>query len=392
MRKLPIEDMGLEVASGVLRSKPGLGWTFVRGLVAASICLGAVSASAEEVVDEQKVNALFVEARDAFVAGDYATACPKFEEVVRMKPGLGARIGLGDCYRAQVRLAKAWEVYKAVVDDVPDLVKRAKGFAEQSKVKKRGEEAQSRIKEIEPKLGWVVLVVPEAVLSLKDLVIHLDGMTVAPAKVGVRLPVDRGEHVVDVAAAGKKPWDKTVALVEGAELSVAIQPLEEDVPPVKPVDPPVKTGPDPNSQTNPVTNPMPPIGGDKPPPAGSLPPRDAKQEEFGFFSTQRILGLSLGVVGAGGMIAGAVFGGQAISKRDASEAGGHCIGNRCDAIGLPLRQGSYDAGQASTGFFIGGGIALAAGVALFLTAPKRMSPVQTTFVVGPSSIHCIGRF
>lgn len=392
MRNRPIENLGLDFASGVLCAKPSLRWTFTRALVVASICLGARSVYAEEVVDEQKVNALFAEAREAFAAGDYGTACPKFEEVVRLKPGLGARIGLGDCYRAQARLAKAWEVYKAVVDDVPDLVKRAKGFSEQSKVKKRGEEAQSRIKEIEPKLGWVVLVVPEPVLSLKDLVIHLDGITVAPTKMGVRLPVDRGEHVVDVAAAGKKPWEKTVALVEGAELSVAIQPLEEDVPPVKPVDPPVKTGPDPNSQPNPVTNPIPPIGGDKPPPGGNPPPRDAKPDEFGFFSTQRILGLSLGVVGAGGMIAGAVFGGQAISKRDASEADGHCIGNRCDAIGLPLRQDSYNAGRASTGFFIGGGVALAAGVALFLTAPKRMSPVQTTFVVGPSSVHCIGRF
>lgn len=364
---------------------------FFRSIVLASVCLAAAPVFADEVVDEQKVNALFSEARDAFVAGDYATACPKFEEVVRLKPGLGARIGLGDCYRAQSRLAKAWEVYKGVVADVPELVKKAKGFTEQSKVQKRGDEAKARITEIEPKLGWIKLVIPEAVSGLKDLVIHVDGVVVDPAKFSERMPVDRGEHVVDAMAPGKKSWDKTVALGEGAELSVAIQPLVDDAPPVKPgpVEPP--KNPDKPRELNPGPQPnvLPPVGGDKPPPDRIQPVPDTKDS---FFSPQRIVGLSLGVVGLGGIIGGAVFGNRAIEKRDASEAGGHCVANRCDDIGLPLRQESYDAGNASTGLFIGGGVALAAGVALFLTAPKRIAPVQATVVVGPSSLHCIGRF
>lgn len=361
--------------------KPRFWSSIVSTLVLANVCLGTASVSAEEVVDEQKLNALFIEARDAFVAGDYATACPKFEEVVRLKPGLGARIGLGDCYRAQSRLAKAWEVYKAVVEDVPELVKKAKGFTEKSKVQKRGDEAKARIEEIEPKLGWVVLVVPEAVLGLKDLVVHIDGVTIERAKLSARFPMDRGEHVVDVSASGKKTWEKTVALVEGAELSVAIQPLEEDVPVVKTELPPTPP-PDPRATTNPL------LGQDKPPPDTVQPP-DKKSQ---FFTTQRIVGLSLGVVGLGATVAGAAFGNLAIEKRDESEAGGHCVANQCDKIGLPLRQESYDAGQASTGLFIGGGVALAAGVVLFLTAPKRTVPVQATVVVGPSSLHCIGRF
>ena len=367
--------------------KPRPWSTISRAIVLASVCLGAYPAFAQDAVDEQKVNALFAEAREAFVAGDYATACPKFEEVVKLKPGLGARIGLGDCYRAQVRLAKAWEVYRAVLDDVPELVKKAKGFAEQSKVQKRGDEARARIKEIEPKLGWVVLVVPEQVLGLKDLVIHVDGVVIDKAKFGVRLPVDRGEHVLDVSAAGKKTWDKTVALVEGAELSVAIQPLEDEAPPVKtgPTEPPPPTGND----IKPPPNPIPPVGGDKPPPDIVRPPGDTKNE---FFSTQRILGLSLGVVGVGGVVAGAVFGNSAIEKRDESEAGGHCIGDRCDEIGLPLRQAAQDAGNASTGLLIGGGVALAAGAVLFLTAPKKVLPGQATIVLGPSSLYCFGRF
>lgn len=363
---------------------PSVGATVI---VFASVCLGAVPARADDAVDEQRINALFAEARAAFVDGDYATACPKFEEVVRMKPGLGARIGLGDCYRAQARRAKAWEVYKGVVDDVPELVKRAQGFTEQSKVRKRGEEAQARIKEMEPRLGWVVLVVPEAVLGLKDVVIHVDGVVVDRAKLGIRLPMDRGEHVFDVSAANKKTWGKTVALVEGAELSVTIEPLEDDVPVVKPV--PVEPLPTRTLDENPYGDPKVPVGGNKPPSGHVGAPGDTKG---GFFSTQRIVGLSLGGVGVGALIAGAAFGAQAKAKRDESEVGGHCVASRCDAIGLPLRQASYDAGNASTGLFIGGGVALAAGAALFLTAPKSKVPVQATVVVGPSSIHCIGRF
>lgn len=360
-------------------------WSSVCGVtLAASVCLGTLPVFAQDVVDEQKVTALFTEAREAFAAGDYATACPKFEEVVRLKPGLGARIGLGDCYRAQARLSKAWEVYKGVVDDVPELVKKAKGFTEQSKVQKRGDEAKARIKEIEPKLGWMVLVVPESVLGLKDAVVHVDGVAVDRAKFGVRMPVDRGEHVVDAAAPGKKAWDKTVALVEGAELSVTVQALEDEAPAVKVV--PVDTPPPGN--TGAQTNPIPPIVQDKPLPDGVQPP-DTKG---GFFSTQRIVGLGVGAAGAGALIVGAVFGNQAIEKRDASEAGGHCVANRCDLIGLPLRQESVDAANLSTGFLVGGGVALAAGTAIFLLAPKQNGSARATLVLGPSSLHCIGRF
>gem|GEM_PF-969535 len=344
-------------------------------VVLVGICYSMGSAYAAESVDEQKLKAIFAEARSAFVAGDYATACPKYEEVVRIKPGFGARIGLGDCYRAQGRLVKAWETYKGVVDEAPEAVKRAKGFAEQSVARKRGDEAKARITEVEPRLGWVVVAVPEAVLSLKDVVIQLDGAVLDRAKWGVRLPVDKGDHTLDVAAPGKKAWGKTVSLGEGAELSVPVGQLEDDVPVVKtpsvgPIDTLGKTGPE------------------KPPP-DKTPPIDTRG---GFFSTQRIVGLSLGAVGVGAVIAGAAFGVQAISKRDESELGGHCVGNRCDDIGLPLRQASYDAGNASTGLFIGGGVALAAGAVLFLTAPKQARPVQAMVVLGPSSLHCIGRF
>jgi len=354
--------------------------------VLASVCLGPGLVLADESVDEQRLNVIFAEARAAFVAGDFAEACPKFEEVVRLKPGLGARIGLGDCYRAQGRLAKAWEVYIDVIDDVPDLVKKAKGFTEQSKVKKRGDEARERIKEIEPKLGWMVLVVPEAVSSLEGLVLQVDGLPVERTRFGIRLPMDRGEHVVDVAAKGKKTWEKNVALVEGAELSVAIQPLEEE-------SAPIKTGPTENPLPPPTEVKPPvstgPIGGNKPPPDTIKPPPDAKAS---FFSPPRIVGLGLGVVGAGVLVGGAVLGSMAIEKRDASEAGGNCIANRCNEMGLALRQESLAAANASTGLFVVGGVAMAAGLTLILIAPKQTAPVQANVVLGPSSLYCVGRF
>jgi hypothetical protein len=353
----------------------------------AGVCLSMAPAYAQEAVDEKKVNALFAEAREAFVAGDYATACPKYEEVVRLKPGLGARIGLGDCYRAQGRLAKAWDTYKAVVEEAPLVVKRAKGFTEQSKARKRGEEAQARVKEIQPRIAFVVVVVPDAILTLPDAVVQLDGITLDKARFGIRIPVDKGDHVVDVSAPGKKAWGKNVTLGEGAEYSVAVEPLEDDVPPVKVVPP--DTSGNTGTATNSTGVTIAPVGGDKPPPDDKRPPVGGKNS---FFSTQRIVGLSLGAVGVGAVVAGAAFGLQAIEKRNESEEGGHCLGNRCDDIGLPLRQASYDAGNASTGLFIGGGVALAAGALLFLTAPKRPAAVQATVVLGPSSLHCIGRF
>ncbi len=365
---------------------------FFPSFVALGVVLVATGARADGPADEARANALFQEARTAFIAGDFATACPKYEEVVRLRPGLGARVGLGDCYRKMGRLSRAFETYKAIVDDAARITATSKSFTEKSTAQKRGAEAQSRITEIEPRLGWITVAIAEPVAGLPNLVVHVDGVPLPRERFGSRLPAERGEHVIDASAPGKKPWEKSLAIAEGAELTVAVQALEDEA--VTPPEPkkPLETKMPLETQAG---TSLPPAKVTFSGPQGSVPP-DTKPLIPGpkdeFFSTQRVVGLSLGIMGLGAGGVGTYFGLRAAQKRDESEVDGHCNGNVCNEFGYEARKDAYDSGNLSTGFFVAGGVALAAGFALFLTAPRRAKPASTAILVGPSAFLWMGRF
>jgi hypothetical protein len=65
---------------------------------------------------------------------------------------------------------------------------------------------------------------------------------------------------------------------------------------------------------------------------------------------------------------GTVFGLRASSKSD--EAARHCDGAACDPPGVPLRDDARAAANVSTVAFAAGGVALAVGAIVFLTAPR----------------------
>jgi hypothetical protein len=104
-------------------------------------------------------------------------------------------------------------------------------------------------------------------------------------------------------------------------------------------------------------------------------------------STQRWIGLGVGGLGVIGLGVGGVLGLVAMSKRDQSNSGAipHCDANDiCSSDGLALRKEAESAATGSTIAFVAGGIALAAGVVLYITAP-RGSPV-TGLLVAPAPI------
>lgn len=109
-----------------------------------------------------------------------------------------------------------------------------------------------------------------------------------------------------------------------------------------------------------------------------------------FWGGQRIAGAVVGGVGLVGVGLGAAFGAQALSKNSASNAGGHCHdGNVCDSTGFALREDARSVGTLSTVMWIAGGVALAGGLTLFLTAPRAGS---AALVAGPSGVFAQGTF
>jgi hypothetical protein len=89
---------------------------------------------------------------------------------------------------------------------------------------------------------------------------------------------------------------------------------------------------------------------------------------------QRYAAIGVGAVGVVALVVGTVFGLDASGKLRDSNADNHCDGSdACDPTGLSLRKDATSAATASTVAFVIGGVAVAGGVALWLTAPRATS-------------------
>ena len=104
----------------------------------------------------------------------------------------------------------------------------------------------------------------------------------------------------------------------------------------------------------------------------------------------RTTGWVVGSIGLVGLGVGTVFGLVALSKNSASKSDGACDANNvCDASGKSARDSARNAGNISTFAFIGGGVAVAVGAVLVLSAPSTTSPrsarIEVSPLVGPSS-------
>jgi hypothetical protein len=108
------------------------------------------------------------------------------------------------------------------------------------------------------------------------------------------------------------------------------------------------------------------------------------------WTPQRVIGLAVGAAGLASAGVGSIFGAIAIEKKNASNEG-HCDEqSRCDPVGIELREEGLQAGTASTILFIAGGVALAGGVTLFLTAPAEPEAPRAGLLLGPGRVGISG--
>lgn len=321
----------------------------------------AQSAEAQKTVTAQ---ALYEQAVAAMDQRNYATACPTLEEVVRLVPGgIGAKLTLADCYEAEGRLASAWTAYAV-----------AEAAANNAGQTDRQQKAHTRAMALKPRLARVTLVVPAETRALPGLEITRDGVPSSSVQWGLPLPVDRGKHVVVATAPGKERWETTFEVKEdGAVASVNVPIL-------------VDAAAKPSADAKVVA----PVEGPESAPS----------------SAQRTAGIAIGAVGLAAVGVGAAFGALAIGKKNESNET-HCHGeNQCDAAGIAIRSQGLTYGNASTALFIGGAVALAGGVVLFVTgksaskpaAGRAVSPPGTrgapaaTLMIGPRGLTITGAF
>ena len=93
--------------------------------------------------------ALFDQAKKAMAAHNYAEACPKLEESLRMQEAVGTLLNLADCYEQNMQLASAW----AKFHEVAARAHRA-GRADVEQM------ANDRVRQIQERLSFLTIVIP----------------------------------------------------------------------------------------------------------------------------------------------------------------------------------------------------------------------------------------
>jgi hypothetical protein len=321
-----------------------------------ALALAALSpvATAQTSADKAAAEALFQAGRDLMTAGKFDEACAKFEASQHLDSGLGTLLYLADCYEKAGRIASAWATFR-----------EAESIAGGRDDHGRAEVAKQRYTALEPRLSKLSIKVADGNDPATE--VRRDGEMIPKESWGIALPMDPGEHTIEASAPGRKPWSSK-AVIQGDAQNV---PVEVPVLEAAPVEAPKSAPPPPAA---PVSS---------PPQADAPPARDG--------SGQRTLGLVVGGVGVVGLGVGTYFGLRA--KKKNNDSFDHCLPNdhnQCDQNGVDLRNSAKSSAGLSTAFMIGGGLVLATGVVVYLTAPSSsprtgsISGLRVTAGVGPN--------
>jgi hypothetical protein len=115
----------------------------------------------------------------------------------------------------------------------------------------------------------------------------------------------------------------------------------------------------------------------------NAPPSPSPQEHSSS-SPLRTVGIVATGAGVAALAGGAIFLIEAVKLNADSNREG-CVGTDCSAssAAADARRSAYGDGNIATGLFIGGGAVAAAGVAVWLFAPRRASPPERSLNVAP---------
>jgi hypothetical protein len=282
-------------------------------------------AADSDVADKSLATELFKEGRALLDEGRVAQACRKLEESQRLEPGGGTLLNLALCHEKEGRTASAWVEFT-----------EALGMARRDDRPQRVEFARAHLATLEPSLSRVSIQVPPAA-DLPDLEVRLDGSAIARAAWGSPIPIDPGEHLLEVFGGGKIPSKQAFTLSPNGDNKTLVAPVLENGPlgqaPSVEVRAQARAADESNRGAAPV------LVSSKPSEQTSSPGSSVPGWIF----------IGIGVATAG---AGAYFGALAISqKRDADR---DCPNDACSANGERENSDAIrDANFATAGFGVG---------------------------------------
>jgi hypothetical protein len=336
------------------------------GVLAFAAAVALPARADHPVRDPAAAQQLFDRAKELQAAGDWPTACAKFQASMDLNPATGTLIRIARCREHEGKLARAWADYHAALA----LNRTLSGQTDQ-----RREELRLLIEKelaaLEPRLPKLRVVVPAAPPGLK---LSRDDQPLPVAALGDELPVDPGRVEVVAEAPGYLTARREAVAIEGQVTVVEIA-LER-----APAVVPAPIGPSPAVS--------PPVAPEAPPAAAQPPPPSPDGKK------QRIAGIAVGSVGVASLGAGAGLTALAFSAY--AQSSRYCpSGNQCYQHGLDLRN---DARGALAGAYAAFGVGVAAvtvGAVLFAKAPRAASSPEAAHLAvtaGPGNVSLQGCF
>jgi hypothetical protein len=292
---------------------------------------------------------LFDQAVAKMEGEDYTAACPLLEQSYKLDAKLGVLFTLADCRDQEGKSASARVRYGDYLRAVAAL-----SYAERSRHAERIKIAEKRLKEIGPDVPTLKLVWPGKFPA--GIGVHVDDLELAQVPLDLPLPFDPGPHQLVVKRPGRPDELRPITLVKGQELVVDIS---------------VSTVPD-------GATPIGPIGPSVPvkPPVRVVAPKPA-------MNVRKTAGLVTLGIGGAGIVAGGILGLLAISEKQTVQA--HCAGPnglRCDSLGFDAVHRLRSFVDPSTAGFVVGGLLVATGVVLVVTAPSTSKSTAVTVYAG----------
>lgn len=288
-----------------------------------------------------------------FEKGNYDAACQAFARSYAADPLPGALFTLATCEMRAGRLATAagrYQEFVALVSSLP--------AAQQTAQAERREVAERERRSLLRKLPHLKVVATAQLQT--SATIKLDGAPLDPARLGVELPVDPGEHLIEVAAADGTSNEVRVTLANGEHKSVVLSPVgmaAARVETTRAATPPVDDG--------------------------------AREEASESSPTAAYVALGVGLVGVG---VGGVAGMRALDHK--SVVDDECAGAACSERGKEQADAGKTAALVSTIGFGVGAAGLTTALILFFTSSGETTSGSSRVAVQltPRSVGVLGAF
>jgi hypothetical protein len=327
-----------------------MGGKFSAGVLLVFIVAARPALADPSAADRATARALAQEGQQAFEARRYDVAADKFSRADALVHAPTLLLGLAHAQVGLGQFVEAQESYNRIIREGVTPGSPRPWF-------KALEDAAKEIESITPRVAWVTI----SVRGSSNPEVVVDGAAVPVASLGVKRPVNPGNHNVKASAEGFTHADKAFSLGEGQSTSVTLE-----------------------IAAIPGAAPLASVADAPEPETVNAPARGRRVPAYVAFG-----------VGGAGLILGAVTGAIAWSKHQ--KLADECPGGSCDLAHDGEVRSYHTVGVISAVGFATAGVGAGVGLALLLTEPKsaRLEERRAGYVspyVGLGAVGLRGAF